>query len=75
MVTRLVGRVVTDGAGLPPSSIHIVGRLSKKQAVQCDHLSQGYAVHLDTLTAPGNSRYTILSLLKFGGPGVQASTG
>ena len=60
MVTRSVDRVVTDGAGLPPSSIHIVGRLSKKQATQCDHLSQGYAVHLDTLTAPGNSRYNIL---------------
>merc|ERR1719500_533962 len=39
--------------GLTPENIHIVGKLSKKQLGSCDSLTEGYAVHLAELSAPG----------------------
>ena len=42
--------------GLGPDSIHIVGKLSKKQTGACNPLADGYAAHLADLAAPGGSR-------------------
>ncbi|CAG0923782.1 unnamed protein product [Notodromas monacha] len=48
--------VVYQSVGLKPEQIHIVGKVSKKQAHACNNLSEGYAVHLNALMAPGGSR-------------------
>ena len=47
---------VYSSIGLKPESIHIVGKLSKKQISQCNHLSEGYAAHLVQLVTGGGSR-------------------
>jgi len=47
---------VYSSVGLRAEDIHIVGKISKKQMTQCNHLSEGYAAHLVHLAAPGGSR-------------------
>ena len=47
---------VYNSLGLSSEHIYIVGKLSKKQMCQCNHLSEGYAAHLTDLVSPGGSR-------------------
>ncbi|XP_044748569.1 protein retinal degeneration B isoform X5 [Coccinella septempunctata] len=47
---------VYNSIGLKPKQIFIVGKASKKQHVQAVILSEGYAVHLNSLMAHGGSR-------------------
>jgi hypothetical protein len=48
--------VVYQSLGLKPDKIHIVGKISKKQASGCNNISEGYAIHLNELVAPGGCR-------------------
>ena len=48
---------VYSSLGVCPTSTHIVGKVSKKQALLCDPLTEGYAAHLETLAAPGEAGY------------------
>ena len=47
---------VYTSLGVKQKNINIVGKVSRKQLPLCNHLSEGYAAHLASLTAPGASR-------------------
>lgn len=47
---------VYNAIGLKSKQIFIVGKASKKQHLQAVILTEGYAVHLNTLMAHGGSR-------------------